>query len=192
MYCLFVSSQKSATPGIPAACQAALRHTPTRAFDPYLDDGPPPAQVLQLYFESLPALETAAFSLAGPWIAEAMQVHCFLQAENDPSCTYLVAYEGPAEDEAAWHAEYLAHHPALMAKLPGIRGLEVYTPVEWRCPPALQRVRHLQRNKVVFDSAQALTAALNSPVRSAMRSHYRKLPCFSGRVTHYAMSTRVL
>ena len=37
----------------------ALVHTPSRANDPYLDDGPPPQLVLQLYFAELPDLEAA-------------------------------------------------------------------------------------------------------------------------------------
>jgi uncharacterized protein (TIGR02118 family) len=107
-------------------------------------------------------------------------------------CTYLVAYQGPAEDEAAWHAHYLADHPPLMARLPGIRELEVYLPLTWRCPPRLTPRRHLQRNKVAFDSPEALSAALASPVRAEMRASYARLPLFSGRVTHYPMITRVV
>src|SRR5438067_273039 len=37
----------------------ALVHTPARARDPYLDDGPAPQLVLQLYFAELPHLEAA-------------------------------------------------------------------------------------------------------------------------------------
>jgi hypothetical protein len=79
-----------------------------------------------------------------------------------------------------------------MAKLPGIRELEIYTPLEWRCPSHLRRVRHLQRNKVAFDSRAALAAALDSPVRREMRADFARFPPYRGRVTHYAMSTEVL
>src|SRR5262245_33774657 len=105
-------------------------YTPGRARDPFLDDGAPPPFVLQLYFDALPRLEAA---LAGPLApakgrceAQAMLVRPFIVPEprEDHLCTYLVAYEGPAQDEDAWHAYYLAHHPPLMAKLPGIRQLE--------------------------------------------------------------------
>src|SRR5262249_34898477 len=44
-----------ATPGL----RKALAHTSSRADDPYLDDGPPPQLVLQLYFAELPDLEAA-------------------------------------------------------------------------------------------------------------------------------------
>jgi hypothetical protein len=50
----------------------------------------------------------------------------------------------------------------------------------------------MQRNKVAFDSAAALTHALNSPVRHDMRADFRTFPKFSGPNKHYAMSTRVI
>ena len=173
-------------------------YTPGRAHDPFLNDGAPPPLALQLYFGSLSSLETA---VAGPLSrvkatceAQAMLVRSFAVSEprEDPLCTYLVAYEGKAEDENAWHAYYLAHHPALMAQLPGIRQLEIYTPVQWISPPGWRRMECMQRNKVAFDSAEALTAALNSPVRKEMRADYARLPPFSGRVTHYPMATSVI
>ena len=111
---------------------------------------------------------------------------------REPWCTYLVAYDGPADDPNAWHEHYIAHHPPIMAKLPGIRELEIYTGVE--CVDFLPGacVRHLQRNKVAFDSPQALTAALESPLRAEMRADYKRFPRFSGNVTHFPMATRAL
>ena len=164
----------------------ALQYTPDQVRDPYLDDGVPPGSVTQLYFESVAFLERAAVTLS-EGDAEAMAVHRFAVPEPWPRvpssyCTYLVAYEGPADDEAAWLAYYLKHHPPLMRKLPQIRQLEIYTPIEWRCPPSLRRVRHLV----------ALAAALNSPVRKDMRADFAQFPPYRGRVTHYAMTTRVL
>jgi uncharacterized protein (TIGR02118 family) len=171
----------------------ALRYTPDRAHDPYLDDGAAPKDVAQMYFDTLRDLEAAAGRLRGD-AAEAMEVHRFAVAQpwsHPPPrwCTYLVAYEGPAVDEAAWLSNYLAHHPPLIAKLPGIRELEIYTPIEWHCPQHLRCVRHLQRNKVAFDSRRALEAALASPVRIEMRADFARFPAYSGRVTHYAMTT---
>lgn len=174
----------------------ALQYTPDRVRDPYLDDGAPPGGVTQVYFDSIAALERAAIQLdVGE--AEAMEVHRFAVPQpwaRVPAsyCTYLVAYEGPAHDERAWLAYYLKHHPPLMARLPGIRELEIYTPIDWRCPPSLKRVRHLQRNKVAFDSVEALAAALDSPVRRDMRADFAQFPSYRGRVTHFAMNTRVL
>ena len=191
MFSLFLSAAAR-----PDGAISALQHTPDRVRDPFLDDGAPPGGVLQLYFDSVATLEAAA-AHAGSGDAEAMQVHRFPVPQpwtRVPAayCTYLVAYEGPADDEPAWLAYYLEHHPPLMAKLPQIRELEIYTPVDWRCPPRLRKVRHLQRNKVAFDSAAALAAALDSPVRREMRADFASFPPYRGRVTHYAMTTRVL
>lgn len=194
MYTLFLTAAREfALP----RCRRALAYRPDRVRDPYLDDGAAPAFVAQLYFDSLAALEAAAARIDASVGAEAMQVHSFpvpqpWQGRPERYCTYLVAYEGPADDEAAWLAYYLAHHPPLMAQLPRIRELEIYTPVAWHCPPPVQRVRHLQRNKVAFDNAADLAAALDSPVRREMRADFARFPPHRGRVTHFAMTTEVV
>jgi hypothetical protein len=191
----------------------ALVHTPAHAHDPFLDDGAPPQLALQLYFDALVDLEAAARS-AGPLRAlagalltlagaaieqEAMAARAYATqdrarpaAAGDPCCTYLVAYEGQADDPDAWLDAYLAHHPALMARLPGIREIEIYTRLDWVSGLPWPRARCMQRNKVVFDNAAALTAALESPVRQEMRAHFHALPTFTGRVTHFPMATRAL
>jgi hypothetical protein len=107
-------------------------------------------------------------------------------------CTYLVAYEGTAEDLPAWLSHYLAHHAAIMARFPGIRQVEVCTRIDWCGGLPWPRVDHMQRNKVVFDDAAALTAALNSPVRHEMRADFGKFPPFTGPVSHFPMATRIV
>ena len=82
--------------------------------------------------------------------------------------------------------------PADHFQLPGIRELEVYTRLDWVGSLAWPRVNFMQRNKVAFDSADALTQALHSPVRHEMRADYEAFPPFTGPNTHYAMATRVL
>src|SRR2546421_9795691 len=136
--------------------ESALVHAPARARNPFLDDGAPPRLVLQLYFSGRDALEAAAARLRSLVRLDATQLGCeAMQVQRfevpDPAiravpwCTYLVRYEGPAEDPQAWHAHYLAHHPGLMARLPGIRELEIYTPMD--LAPVLPggAVRSLQR-----------------------------------------------
>jgi len=193
----------------------ALLHLPARASDPYLDDGPPPQLVLQLYFEELPHLE-AALARDGQLAAllsrdefpaladadvtqQAMLVRAFAVPEpaftiwpGEPYCTYLVSYEGEAQDQNAWLGHYLGQHIGHMASLPGLRELEVYTRLDWIGSLPWTRVNFMQRNKVAFDSADALTRALNSPARHRMREDYHGFPPFTGRNTHYAMATRVL
>ena len=105
-------------------------------------------------------------------------------------CTYLVAYDGPASNLPAWHAHYIAHHPAIMARFPAIRAIEIYTALDIANPLPFAHATCMQRNKVVFDSPETLTAALNSPIRHEMRADYATLPPFTGAVTHYPMRTR--
>jgi hypothetical protein len=193
----------------------ALVHTPAHAHDPLLDDGAPPQLALQLYFDRIQDLEEAAArtgplqalaardalpTLAGAAVEhQVMAVRAFAVPEpmraaapDDSWCTYLVAYEGPAEDLHAWLDDYLAHHTPLMARLPGIRELEIYTCVDFVSHLPLARATCMQRNKVAFDSPAALTAALESPLRHEMRAHFRALPRFTGGVTHFPMSTRAV
>jgi len=193
----------------------ALVHTAAETSDPYVKDGPPPSLVLQLYFAELPDLE-AALSRTGhlgvlasraefPVLAaaevaqQAMLVRLFAVPEpafktapGEPYCTYLVTYEGEAEDLNAWHSHYLDKHTGHMAMFPGIRELEVYTRLDWVSALPWARLNFMQRNKVAFDSAEALRSALNSPVRHDMRADYKAFPRFTGPNKHYAMATRVV
>jgi hypothetical protein len=193
----------------------ALVHTPAHAHDPFLDDGAPPQLALQLYFDALIDLEAAASS-AGPLQAlartgalptldgaaieqQAMAARAYAApdrarpgAAGDSCCTYLVAYEGQADDPDGWLDAYLAHHPALMRRLPGIREIEIYTRLDWVSGLPWPRAGCMQRNKVVFDSAQALSVALESSVRQEMRAHFHALPAFTGRVTHFPMTTHAI
>lgn len=193
----------------------ALLHAPASTSDPYVKDGPAPALVLQLYFAELSELE-ATLAHAGhlsaltshrefPTLAQAhiaqqaMLVRpfavpdpIFRTASGEPHCTYLVSYEGEADDLNAWHAHYLERHTRHMAMFPGIRELEVYTRLDWVSRQPWTRLNYMQRNKVVFDSPDALQRALNSPVRHDMRADFKTFPAFSGPNNHYAMATRVV
>ncbi|TDV37824.1 uncharacterized protein (TIGR02118 family) [Paraburkholderia caballeronis] len=198
-----------------AATMAGLRrvvvHTPvpggTR--DPYLHDGAPPRCALQFYFDDLNKLEDVlrdggaahAFTdaarfpaLAGAALThQAMAVRRFPTPEPAPHenggsrCTYLVSYEGPADDFNAWLAHYLDHHPPIMGRFPGIREIEIYTRVDYRGTLPGRRSNAMQRNKVVFDSPQALQHALASPVRQTMREDFQHFPPFGGETLHFPM-----
>jgi uncharacterized protein (TIGR02118 family) len=183
----------------------ALVHSRASADDPYLKDDKPPQLVLQLYFNKLPDLEAAGdhvvalTSGAFPELTsadvtqQAMTVRRFAVPEPaTPGCTYLVAYQGEAEDLNAWLGHYLDSHIPTMSRFPGLRELEVYTRLDWVSALPWRRVDFMQRNKVAFDSADALTAALHSPVRHEMRADFKAFPPFTGPVTHFAMTTRVV
>jgi hypothetical protein len=197
-----------ATPGL----TKALIFTPARAHDPYLKDEPPPFFAAQLYFPDIEALEAALArdghlqalavpgALPGLAGAEATQQAMvtrrfavpepgFRTAPGDLACTYLVSYEGTAEDMHLWLSHYIAQHSPIMKRFPGIRELEIYTRLDWCGFLPWRRVDYMQRNKVVFDDAASLNAALNSPVRHEMRIDFSKFPPFTGGNTHYPMAT---
>ena len=189
------------TPG----ASSVLLHTPGATSDPYLDDGAPPPLALQVFFPAAEALEAALGGHLGrlpDLLPGATAVQQAMVARRVPvpgqgagaalQCTYLVSYEGEADDPGAWLDYYLRHHTPLMARFPAVRRVEVYSRMEWAGGPAWPRATAFQRNKVVFDDAHALRAALNSPVRHAMRNDFARFPPFSGRNTHFPMTTRVL
>ncbi len=190
----------------------ALLFTPASAHDPYLKDEPPPLFAAQLYFADIVTLEAALAptghlqaltsqrdfpGLHGADVTQQAMVtrsfavpdSQFRTAPGELPCTYLVAYEGMAENLHLWLSHYIAHHPPIMARFPGIREIEIYTRLDWCGFLPWRRVDYMQRNKVVFDDAAALTAALNSPVRHEMRADFAKFPPFSGRNSHYPMAT---
>ncbi len=188
----------------------ALVFTP--ATDPYLDDAASPRLAAQLYFADIADLEAAlarngplqalaapdAFpSLAGATVTQqAMLVRAFpvpdprfRTAPGEPHCSFLVSYEGRAEDLNAWLDHYITQHPPIMARFPGIREIEVCTRIDWCGFLPWPRADAMLRNKVVFDSAAALAAALGSPVIDDMRADYGRFPPFTGPVSHTPMAT---
>ena len=191
----------------------ALVLTPSSARDQYTDDGASPPLGIQLHFSRLEALE-AACALDGPLQALPGLLPSLAGAQAtaqafwrrtwdvpDPKqkvapgalpCSFVVHYPGPAEDENAWHAHYMAGHPPLFARFPGIRWIEILTPVVWVSFLPYAKVRHLQRNRIVFDSNDALTAALQSPVRHELRADYHTFPAYEGGNKHFAMWTETV
>jgi uncharacterized protein (TIGR02118 family) len=160
------------------------------------DDTPP--CVLQWYFDDLARLE-AACERDGPihralqgrsFAQQAMAVRSFKQASaqhGTQRCTYLVAYEGVAEDFNAWLTHYLEHHPPLMLQLPALRELEIYTRMDCASGLPFAHANAMQRNKVVFDNSAALIDALASRIRDAMRRDFHALPPYTGETPHFAM-----
>ena len=194
---------------VPGAAEALL-FTPGATNDPYLNDGHPPSLALQIYFDTIQALETA-LSIGGALMAlasvaslaraaqQAMLVRQFpiagapfRETDGMRPCSYLVAYEGVADDLPVWLSHYLDHHAPIMTRFPGVRRVEVCTRLDWCGALPWRRVDHMQRNKIVFDDEAALTAALNSPVRHEMRADFTKFPPFRGPVTHFPMTTRTV
>jgi hypothetical protein len=200
-----IASLIAATPSL----RHAEIHTPALATDIYTADGPSPRLALQLYFDDLVELEAAIAAkghlqaLAEPnsWpsLAGAKATHQAMYARHfpiagvstptQPRCSFLVHYPGPAEDFNRWFNHYVASHPEIMRRFPGIRQIEILSRVDWIDAMPFERASHMQRNRVVFDSPEALTAALQSPVRHEMREDYHRFPPFEGDSFHFPALT---
>jgi hypothetical protein len=79
-----------------------------------------------------------------------------------------------------------------MRTFPNVRQIEIYTRIDWVDRLPSRRVEHMQRNKLVFDSPQALAHALGSDVINQMRADFVKFPPFAGGNKHFPMLTRVV
>ena len=199
------------TPGL----ASANLYTPETTNDMYNRVERSPVLGLQLYFEELTALENAVGpsghlqQLAAPGILtsikgaratqQAMYVRPFpvgdsglRTGEGELPCSYVVHYPGPAEDLNAWLHHYVSHHPQVMRTFPDIRQIEVLSRVDWCGFLPWERVDHMQRNRVMFDSPVALQVALQSPARVAMREDFKTLPPFEGGNSHFPMATRII
>ncbi|MCW5771702.1 MAG: hypothetical protein KIT16_08725 [Rhodospirillaceae bacterium] len=184
-------------------------YTPERAAqDPYLHDGAPPLAMLQAGFASLEALEAflatpefratmIAPSPAPPdkvaAVHDAMEQRFYpVAGETTPGplvapISYVVRYQRPADNEAAFVEHYVTHHPQIQARFPRIRSIMCYVPIKWTDPTPITPASYLLGNEVVFDSVDDLDGSLNSPVRHELREDFKTFPKFSGRNTHYAM-----
>ena len=194
------------------AMRHAEMHTPAIATDIYTADGPSPQLALQLYFDDLLELEAAigpkgylqALAVGPSWPSlagakasqQAMYVRHFpiteAPARTEPRCSFLVHYPGPAEDFNRWFAYYVASHPPIMRRFPDIRHIEILSRVDWVDAMPFERVSHMQRNRVVFDNPDALTTALQSPVRHEMRQDYHRFPPFEGGSFHFPALTETI
>ncbi|MGC2777453.1 MAG: hypothetical protein WA418_17645 [Bradyrhizobium sp.] len=200
---------------IPEMTEGLLFTPLERSVDhPYKADGSGPMFALQLRFPHLLACEAAMdrdgilarlatgaglSGLSGSDVThQVMLTRAFPvdvaahPAGIETPCSYLVHYPGPAEDMNAWNLHYLEHHPAIMRTFPDVRQIEIYTRIDWVDRLPSQRVEHMQRNKLVFDSPEMLAHALNSNVIARMRADFVQFPPFSGGNKHFPMLTRTV
>lgn len=177
----------------------------TPSHQPFAADGRGPELALQLTFASRAAAD-AALSAPTPLahldllqrLPKARVAHQLMQgrsfatgsrAPTDPCLTFFVTYPGTAQDIQHWLDHYDANHPPIMVRFPGIREVETHRPVAWSSSWPFEQENVLQRNKVVFDSFADLVAALASPVMLEMRADGKAFPPFTGKATHFPMTT---
>jgi hypothetical protein len=186
-----------------------------QARDPYNTDGAGPLMMLMLDFATGDALTTAVTEGSLPATfarvpgitatGTALERRCYPVGEDatpaplQAAFSYVVRYHRPADDEAAFVKNYLASHPRIEARLPGIRNIVCYLPVNEApardlrgAPGPLPSADYMIGNEVVFDDAAAFNIAMVSPVREELRAHFRAFPRFTGADTHYPMRRRRL
>lgn len=177
--------------------------------DPFNDDGPGPLMIAMLQFAEKADLEAA---LTHPRFDDSLtsrpsgitstgtplQRRFFAVGESaDPAplrapFSYVVRYHHPADDVALFVSHYLADHPPILAKLPEIRSVLCYLPLDIGAANPLPAADYMLGNEVAFDSPEAFNAAMASPVRLELRTHFKSFPRFAGRNTHYPMMRRQL
>lgn len=171
------------------------------SYDPYVQEGSAPAHLAMLAFASPEALAQAASApafVAGLSRLSAASCTAMLcvpypvvgESTAAPLLarfSYVVRYHRPADDEAAFVRHYLHGHPPLLGRLPGVRNVMNYIPLPWHHAEGPPAADYMLGNEVVFANAAAFAAAMASPVRHELRTHYRTLPRFTGRNTHFAM-----
>jgi|EndMetStandDraft_5_1072996.scaffolds.fasta_scaffold219665_1 hypothetical protein len=174
------------------------------ARDPYNRDAHGPLQLIMLDFASVAPLAAA---MAADLPAALAQLPSGLSAtatalerrfypvagESEAGAlrapfSYVVRYDRPAEDEAAFVANYIASHPTTQADLPGIRSVICYLPLDRLNGTSLPAAPYMIGNEVVFDNIADFNVAMASPVREELRAHFRQFPPFSGAVTHHPMT----
>lgn len=195
--------------------KGGLLFVPGEAEDRHLQIVSAPALVVELWFDMLADLEGfAAWDGMMEWLAlagvdgrpegivteqamalRALPMHVRRSlAPGEEGFSYVVSYEGEAEDEGRWIHHYLSSHVPLLSTLPGLRDGDVCTRVTWNSPvrAGWRRGAALLRNRVTFDDGEALTAALHSPVRDALGRDSTRFPPFSGHAPHVPMHSYAL
>jgi uncharacterized protein (TIGR02118 family) len=106
--------------------------------------------------------------------------------------SYFIRYRGTAADPAGFTAYYETRHAAVLKRFPGIRSLVMHTPTAWHDPCPVRPAGSLLLAQMVFDSAEALDAALLSAARKDARDDFQRFPPFDGEVTHEALTAKVI
>lgn len=201
----FASGPRQALNALPDLASLDL-YTPAEgsARDPYNHDAAGPLMLLMIEFRRREALAAAlaagrvaaALGTLPPGITAtgvAFERRFYPVGEGTVPApltapfSYVVRYQRPADDEAAFIANYLATHPVTQAKLPGIRSVMCYLPLDELRDRNLAGTDTMIGNEVVFDDLEAFNAAMASPVRQELRAHFHEFPRFTGANTHYPM-----
>lgn len=208
----FANGPQQAFAALPGLATLDL-YTPAKgpSHDPYNHDGAGPLMMVMMEFAARDALVAAvhdekfsgALTALPPGVAATGAAFERLYypvgdgttpAPLQAPFSYVVRYHRPADDEAAFIRNYLDTHPVTQAKLPGIRSILCYLPLDDVQPGnaastnnRLSPANYMIGNEVVFDDIAAFNGAMASPVRQELRQHFHEFPRFSGANTHFPM-----
>jgi uncharacterized protein (TIGR02118 family) len=113
--------------------------------------------------------------------------------ETSMSVRYFVRYEGQSQDTERFIDYYVGTHGEFMKGYPGIRAAVLHLPVSgWKDPMTIVPGNDFLLAEFKFDSVDALNAALASEARVRAREDAKRFPHFEGKVTHQALTTKVL
>jgi uncharacterized protein (TIGR02118 family) len=177
--------------------------------DPFNNDGPGPLLMAMLQF---PTKEKLQAGLSDPRFRQSFAgkpediaatgtslERRFFPVADTPNpeplrapFSYVVRYHHPAENVAEFVSHYIADHPPILGKLPEIRSVLCYLPIDAGTSGILAPADYIIGNEVAFDSPEAFNAAMASPVRHELRAHFKIFPPFTGKNTHYPMMRRQL
>ncbi len=176
----------------------------------FFDDGPAPAAIVHLSAET-PAILTG-LARSGPFrealrhtpqrlanVAPDFGLYQVVatQIGDTPdlrdrrtALSFVVRYFEPIADADSFRDFYVANHPPIMARLPNVRNVFCYLPVDADLGD-LPAASVALGNEVVFDNLAALNTALSSSVLADLREDFRNFPPF-GRSSHHAMARHAI
>jgi uncharacterized protein (TIGR02118 family) len=120
------------------------------------------------------------------------QSHTADPARHAMAVSYFVRYRGAAENPDAFLQHYRTRHVPLLKRFPGIRGLVLHHPVDWRDPFPVNPAGDFLVAQMLFDSAADLNAALASEARARARADMPNFPRFDATVSHQAMTQEIV
>ena len=176
--------------------------------DPMTNDGKGPILTIQTSYTDISSLEQGLRSaelnalldklleMPGASLShDALEIMFFpVAGEEKPSewvapLSYVVRYHHPSDEHEAFVNFYITHHPQIEAHFPGIRSIMCYVPIDFQDPGQIPCENYMLGNEVVFDSTEALHAALTSSVLADMKADSANFPSY-GHNTHFAMHRR--
>lgn len=105
------------------------------------------------------------------------------------SVSYFVIYKGHPQDRTAFVDRYRRKHIPILKTWPGICGVSLHTPAEWRDTQNVVSAEIALLAQMRFANSDDLRRALASEQRLLARQDLAEFPPFDGQMLHQAMQT---